>query len=318
MRVVITGASGYMGSAFAERLASEGHHVVATSHRGEVRVEGVDMVRCDIRDPEQVRRAVKGADTVVHCAALVGPYHRTADLEKTNVMGTRNVVRAALEEGTGHLVHVSSTCVMDEYIDHDGTDESHPYPEVPRDDYTGTKIAAERLVLDHTDGPAVTVLRPGWVWGPGAPGMQGLLWTLDRGLFVMPGRGDNVLHLTYIDNLASVATRVVGRQTPGTFIITDGARTDLATFTGCLLRHLGRGPRVGSVPFGIAYALSSLIEPFGVALGTGLPNRLQLSNLGRSHRFDTTRAREVLGYRPTVDLEEGSARTVGWYMGVRR
>ncbi len=75
---------------------------------------------------------------------------------------------------------------------------------------------------------------------------------------------------------------------------------------------------MGSVPFGIAYALSSLIEPFGVALGTGLPNRLQLSNLGRSHHFDTTRAREVLGYRPTVDLEEGSARTVGWYMGVRR
>lgn len=318
MRVVVTGASGYVGGAFAERLARAGHHVVATSHRGEVRVEGVDTVRCDIRDPGQVRRALRGADTIVHCAALVGPYYRTADLEMTNVTGTRNVLRAASEEGTGHLVHVSSTCVMDEYRDHDGTDESHPYPKVTRDGYTMTKLAAERLVLDNADGLAVTVLRPGWVWGPGAPGMQGLLWALDRGLFVMPGKGDNMLHLTYVDNLASVAPRVVGRRTPGTFIITDRACTDLATFTACLLRHLGRGSRVGSVPFEIAYALSSLIEPLEVALGTGLLNRLQLSNLGRSHRFDTTHAREVLGYRPTVDLEEGSARTVGWYKEVRR
>ena len=274
------------------------------------------MVDCDVRDLDQVRQAVEGIDAVVHAAARVGANHKMADLVAVNVDGTRNIMDASSECGVDHVVHISSTCVMDEYVDHNGTDESHPYPSRARDGYTRTKVEAERLALGYSDRLKVTVLRPGWVWGPDAPGMYGLIRALDNGTFTMPGRGDNVLHLVYKDNLASVIDRVVERSATGKFIITDGPTTDLGTFVGCLRRCLGKDPSVRRLPFGLVYNLSALTEPVGRSLGIGLPTRLQMCNLGRNHDFDNRRSREVLDYDPVVGLEEGVARTVEWYRGV--
>ena len=317
MRVLVSGASGYVGGALAERLVLAEHDVVATRNSREIDVEGVEVVDCDVRDLDQVRQAVEGADAVVHAAARVGANHSMADLMAVNVDGTRNIMDACSECGVGHVVHISSTCVMDSYVDHFGSDESHPYPSKARDGYTRTKVEAERLALGYSDRLKVTVLRPGWVWGPDAPGMHGLIRALDNGLFAMPGRGDNVLHLVYRDNLVSVIDRVVERAAPGKFILTDGSGTDLGTFVGCLRRCLGKDPRVPSLPFGLVYNLSAVTEPVGRSLGIGLPTRLQMCNLGRNHDFDNRRAREVLGYEPVVGLEEGVAMTVAWYREVR-
>jgi nucleoside-diphosphate-sugar epimerase len=315
MRVLVTGASGYVGGAMAERLVRAGHQVMVTRHSREVPIEGVEEVDCDIRDPEQVRSAVNGVGTVVHCAALVGAGHDAADLMAVNLEGTRNLMEACCELDVGHVVHVSSTCVMDEYIDHHGSDESHPYPSEVRDAYTRSKVEAERLALACSDRLDVTVLRPGWVWGPDAPGMRGLIMALDRALLAVPGKGDNALHLVFRDNLASVIDGVVERPVPGTYIITDGPGTDLRTFTGCIGDALGREPRVLRIPFGLMYHLSSVTEPLARSMGVGLPTRLQVCNLGRHHDFDNGRSRDVLGYESLVGLEEGVARTVARYRG---
>lgn len=316
MRVLVTGASGYVGGALAERLVGVGHEVVATRNFTEVEIDGVEVVDCDVRDRDQVRQAIEGVDVVVHAAACVGANHRRTDLQAVNVDGTRNIMDACIEGGVSHVAHISSTCVMDEYVDHFGSDESHPYPSKARDGYTRTKVEAERLAMGCSDRLNVTILRPGWVWGPGAPGMHGLIKALDKGRFAMPGRGDNVLHLVYRDNLASVIDRVVKGAALGKFIITDGAGTNLGSFLGCLKTRLGKDPRMRSLPFGLAYGLSAVTEPVGRSLGIGLPTRLQMCNLGRNHDFANKRAREVLGYEPVVGLEEGVARTVEWYREV--
>ena len=313
MRVLVTGASGYVGRALVEQLVLAEHNVVATRHSREVDIEGAGVVNCDVRDLDQVRKAVEGADVVIHSAALVGVSKSMADLKAVNVDGTRNIMDACSALGVGHVVHISSTCVMDEYIDHFGSNESHPYPSEERDGYTRTKVEAERLALGYSDRLKVTVIRPGWVWGPGAPGMYGLIKALDKGLFALPGRGDNILHLVYRDNLASAIGQVVDGSACGKFIITDGPNTDLGTFVGCLRRRLGKDPRVRSLPFGLVYNLSAVTEPIGRFLGVGLPNRLQVCNLGRNHDFDNQRSREFLKYEPIVGLEEGIARTVRWY-----
>lgn len=317
MRVLVTGASGYVGRALAEQLVLAEHDVVTTRYLREVDVEGVDVVDSDVRDSDQVRQAVEGVDTVVHSAALVGASHGMADLKAVNVEGTRNIMDACIDFDVGHVVYISSTCVMDEYVDHFRSDESHPYPSEERDCYTRTKVEAERHVLGCSDRLKVTVLRPGWVWGPGAPGMYGLVRALDKGLFAMPGRGDNILHLVYRDNLASVIGQVVDGSALGKFIITDGSSTDLGTFLGCIRRCLGKDPRVPSLPFGLVYHVSAITGPIGRSLGIGLPDRLQMCNIGRNHEFDNRRSREVLGYEPVVGLEEGVARTVEWYREVR-
>ena len=316
MRVLVTGASGYVGGILAERLVLSAHEVVATRNSREVAIEGVEVVDCDIRVPDQVDRAVEGADAVVHAAALVGANHGRADLRSVNVDGTRNLMNACIEGGVGQVVHISSTCVMDEYVDHFGSDESHPYPSKARDGYTRTKVEAEKYAVGCSDRMKVTVLRPGWVWGPGAPGMHGLIRALDKGRFAMPGRGDNALHLVYRDNLASVIDRVMKEAAPGKFIVTDGSGTDLRSFLGRLRTSLGKDPRLRSLPFGLAYGLSAVTEPVGRSLGIDLPTRLQMCNLGRNHAFTNQRARDVLGYEPVVSLDEGVKRTVEWYREV--
>ena len=179
-RVLVTGADGFIGSHLTEALVREGHEVCAFVQynsfnswgwldrcASDVRGE-FEVFAGDVRDPNGVRTAVAGRDTVLHLAALIAipySYHSPATYVDTNVTGTLNVVQAARDLGVERIVHTSTSEVY-------GTarfvpiTEAHPLQ--PQSPYSASKIGADQIALSYyySFGTPVVVLRPFNTYGP--------------------------------------------------------------------------------------------------------------------------------------------------------
>jgi len=178
LRILVTGAGGFIGSHLTERLVQEGHDVRAfIRYNSQGRWGWLEESPCkdqievymgDIRDLDSVRGAVKGVDIIFHLAALIGiPYSYKSPLAyiRTNIEGTYNVLEAALKEGCRRVIHTSTSEVYGtaQYVP---IDEAHPlHAQSP---YAATKIAADQLALSYYrsfDLPVV-VARPFNTYGP--------------------------------------------------------------------------------------------------------------------------------------------------------
>ncbi len=174
MKAFVTGADGFIGSHLCEALRDAGHDVTGLalynsfdSYGWLDEVEGVEKVRGDIRDAEQMRRLIKGHDTVFHLAALISvpdSYLRPRSYIDTNVMGTLNILEAARDAGS-KVIHTSTSEVYGT-AQYTPMDEGHPIN--PQSPYAASKVAADALVKSYHlsyDLPCV-ILRPFNTYGP--------------------------------------------------------------------------------------------------------------------------------------------------------
>lgn len=180
MKVLVTGADGFIGSHLAEELVRRGHDVRAFvyynsfGHRGwldssptEIQ-EALDFFAGDVRDPHGVRTAMQGCDTVLHLAALIGipySYHSPDAYVDTNVRGTLNIVQAARDLDIQKVVHTSTSEVYGtaQYVP---IDEKHPLQ--GQSPYSATKIGADQIALSfhRSFGTPVSIARPFNTFGP--------------------------------------------------------------------------------------------------------------------------------------------------------
>jgi NAD dependent epimerase/dehydratase len=180
MRILVTGADGFIGSHLVEHLLSNGYEVKAFVYYNSFNtwgwldtlpketLEKIDVFCGDIRDPNGVREAMKGVDTVMHLAALIAipfSYHSPDSYVDTNIKGTLNVMQAARELGTKRLL-VTSTSEVYGTARYVPIDENHPFQ--GQSPYSATKIGADRLAESFYrsfDTP-VTIVRPFNTYGP--------------------------------------------------------------------------------------------------------------------------------------------------------
>ena len=174
MKVLVTGASGFLGGHLAERAAEAGDEVrVLVRESSDIKqlraVPGIEVVRGDLSDAESLRSAVRGIEVVHHSAARVVGYGSRAQFVETNVRGTARLMAAAQSAGVGRFVFVSSPSALMGRNEGDrfGIDESTPYPDRWLNLYSETKAQAERLVLAaNRPGFTTVALRPRGIWGP--------------------------------------------------------------------------------------------------------------------------------------------------------
>jgi len=179
-KILVTGADGFIGSHLVETLIFEGYDIRAfvyynsfgswgwlDSLSKEFR-QNLDVFMGDIRDPNGVREAMKGCDTVLHLAALIGipfSYHSPDSYVDTNIKGTLNVVQAARDLDVSRVVHTSTSEVYGtaQYVP---IDEDHPL--VGQSPYSATKIAADQIALSYYRSfeTPVSVIRPFNTYGP--------------------------------------------------------------------------------------------------------------------------------------------------------
>jgi NAD dependent epimerase/dehydratase len=310
VRVLVTGADGFIGSHLVERLVAEGALVRAFclyTSRGswgwldeatpEVRA-ALDVRLGDIRDARFVADAAEGMEVIFHLAALIAiPYSYVApeSFVDTNVMGTLNVLEAARRAGVRRVIATSTSEVYGTPTTLPITEE-HPFN--AQSPYAATKVAADQLTLAYhrSYGVPAVILRPFNTYGP-RQSARAVLPTMLRQLLdgrteVRLGRQDTRRDLTYVADTVDGFIRAA--TTPGI----DGATIQLGT---------GRSESIGDL-----FALARrVVGVDAVAVEDPARVRPDASEV-LVLRSDPARARALLGWQATTTLEDGLGQTIDW------
>ena len=321
-KILVTGASGFLGGRLVDVLSSQGDAV-----RGATRLvsrartlPGVEWVQCDLASEEELRIALRNIETVFHCAALNGAPGSLEEFEDANVRGTLRLVRIAADAGVKTFVHVSSMAV---YAAPDASstilDENSPYDgrAAERGAYTRSKLTADAALLQYARrelSPRIIVLRPGTMYGPGA--------RLPVGRFQLPSSRERPLvagsrrlpaGLVYVDNVvdAMLAAARSGVPTGSIYNLVDSEDCDQEELARTICELSEGRIRPVFAPYPLVWAAMLALDLFSMVrtgqLGT---RRYRLQRSLAPMRFQCAAARKDLGWRPRVTLAQGLARVL--------
>ncbi|NTW74896.1 MAG: SDR family NAD(P)-dependent oxidoreductase [Chlorobiaceae bacterium] len=323
--VLVTGASGFIGSHLVNRCLREGVHVKALVRSGnpriaELRRSGVEIVEGDVRDDAAVDAAVQGCSLVFHTAALTSDWGPMQDFIDINVGGTRRVCDAALRHGVGRLVHVSSfECFAHSRLDR--IDEETPF--APRGaSYADTKIDSTREAWAAAErGLGVCVLHPVWVYGPEDRTLFPLLADGIRRRQMFYWARNARMSLVHVDNLVELCMLAATHPSAAgqAFLACD---EEEMTFEGlCSLIALAIGAKPSSLylPYGAVYVLAGVMEAlYRLARSPQRPiiTRQAVELLASRAYVDASKARNLLGWRSAMRLDEGIRLTLQWLLTV--
>lgn len=311
MKLLVTGASGFVGMRVCELAADE---VVGVGRRVLDPAPTWTYVRGDLADG--VPALPWEPDAVIHAAARATPYAKPRAYERDNVLATQRVLDFCAAHGHPRLVYVSSSSVLYRDGDQLGLTEESPVGPTFANDYARTKAAGEDLVRTY-DGSWV-VARPRAVYGPrdtvlfprvlaaAAKGRLPLLTGRET-----PAMGDVV----YVDNLAEQLLALARRtDVTGTIHLTNGAPVDMQALLLSVLERLGYDAPTRGVPISRALRAATVIERAWRLLrlpGEPPITRYGVGVLSWSKTFDPTKMLEVLG-PPAISTDEGVDRFVTW------
>jgi 2-alkyl-3-oxoalkanoate reductase len=315
MRVVVTGASGFVGGAVASALAIDGHDVVGCGRtpQGWVAPAGThgSYVVWDVTSsaPSTLERP----DAIVHAAALADDWAGFGEAMRANATGTRTVAEAWGRPAGArpHFVHISTSSVYDAVAPTVMGVETDRMPTRFLSAYSASKAAAERSLA----GRRAIILRPHAVYGPGDTTLlPRLIAGVRRSRLMLPA-GGAVLHtLTHIDNLVeAVRLALMAEAAAHTRVFNVGDAEPVllsAALEEVLARAGRRGVKLGSLPYRVAFEAARASE--ALARVTGRRPRLTryaVSQLGLERTLDLGAARRELGYDPAPTNFSGAE---GW------
>jgi UDP-glucose 4-epimerase len=307
MRIVVTGATGNVGTSVVRALAA--HEAVETvvglaRRLPELRIEGVTWARADVA-VDALQPLFSGADAVIHLAWLIQPSRDEQALERVNVVGSRRVFDAAVAAGVPAIVHASSVGAYSPGAKDQRVDESWPTDGIASSYYSRQKVAVERQLdefeVAHPDTRIVR-LRPGLIFkrtaGAGirrlfaGPFLPGSLLRPDT-LPVLPSIDGLRVQVVHTDDVAQAYVGAVVRDVRGAFNVATEPAVDpalLARLFSARLLPLGRRLARGTVEALWRMHLQPT-SPGWLDLGLGVP------------LLDVSRARNVLGWTPQHDAE---------------
>lgn len=320
MKVLVTGARGFLGGAVALELIRRGHEVRAFQ-RGPSGIGGIEEYLGSVDDRAAVDAAMSGVDAVVHLAAKVSFHGSPSEFEAVNVVGTRNVVHAARNAGASRFVLVSTPSVAHAGDSLVGVGAGRADPARARGEYARTKAIAEleTLAADSADMPIVAV-RPHIVWGPGDTQLVARVVERARsGRLPLLGHGAALIDTTYVTNAADAIGAALDRapEVHGeAFVISNGQPRPVGDLLADICTAAGvPAPKV-RVPAALARAAGGVVESlWRVRPGTDEPpmTRFLAEQLSTAHWFDQRHTREALGWLPRVSIDEGIGELAAFY-----
>jgi nucleoside-diphosphate-sugar epimerase len=326
VNVLVTGATGFTGGHLARALKARGDSVTAMVRpsirsdpgpAAELQREGIAIVPGDLASPESLPAALTGGfDVVYNIAAL----YRQAGLpdgvyEQVNAIGVGRLIEAAARAGVRRVVHCSTVGVHGD-VEHPPADEDAPLR--PGDVYQVSKLKGEGIAREAAarTGVEVVIARPSGIYGPGDRRLLKLFRGVARRRFVTLGDGRIFYHLTYIDDLVE-GFRLCGevpRAAGRTYILAGAEVPTLNELTALIAEEAHvPAPRL-HLPVWPVWLAGAACEALCAPLGIEPPlYRRRVDFFTKSRAFAITRAREELGYAPSMSLRDGVRRTLAWY-----
>jgi len=274
----------------------------------------VETVEGDLADPRTFAAALEGVDVVIHAGARVATSGSWADFDAVNVRGTEELIAASEKAGVGHFVHVSSLSVYDIAADGASLDEDSPLESGSQDRgfYSRSKLEADLVAQRAIERSApVTIVRPGLIFGPGRPVPLARRSVAAGRLRLLLASPSYLMPMAFVDNvadaivLASRCPQAIGRVYT---LIDDHVRQ--ADYARMFREASGQSWRPIYIPPVLVRTAVSLVEGAARAAGKKPPvTRHQVDRTLRSARFDGSRARRELEWKPEVTIFEALQRS---------
>ncbi len=325
IKVLVTGAAGFVGRTLCKELFNRGFQVRAAMRtRGQLSSAGETVAVGEINGDTKWSDALRGVGTVIHLAARVHVMKDQAadplsEFLKVNLYGTSNLAQQAANAGVKRLVLVSSVKVNGEStapvstlspINGEGKNVFFESDEPdPQDPYGVSKLQAEQVLhsIARTTGMQVVIVRPPLVYGPGVKGnFLRLLAAIDRGIPLPLAGARNLRSLVYLGNLVDALIACASHPAAAgqTYLVSDGEDISTAQLAEMIARALGRKDRTYYLPPGLLRAAATI-----------LGRAEQVDRLFGSLRVNDQKLRSELSWTPPFKLEQGLRVTTEWYRG---
>jgi len=321
-RILVTGASGFLGSRLLETLTERGYAVRALvrklSDTKKLETCGVEIFFGDVADLESLQPAFQDIDVVVHAAADTAGNER--DGEWSTIRGTRNVLELCDQSKIKKLIYISSCAVYGIADYKEGTvvaeDASlERFPE-KRGFYSWAKLKADQIVSEAMANGALPImnLRPGTIWGPGGEIFTPMMgFSLGAKLFAVIGNGKFVLPYVYIDNLVeAIILGIEKKETVGgIYNVVDVERITKKEYMNRVVKKIHPRAACLYIPYCLLYAAVYLQEKLFSWMGRKpFLTRYRLTSSQRSILYDSSKLQRDLGWQPSVSFEAGARNVV--------
>lgn len=321
-KVLVTGATGFLGKRLAKRLVDEGYPVRALARKlsnvGALKKLGVEIAFGDLGDESSIAAAVRGVDVIVHAAA--GTSGTAKDSYTATIQGTRNVLEACRTSHVKKLVYISSSSVYEAagYTENQLVTEEAQLERFPlrRGHYSAAKLQAEALVTEamNHDGCPIVVLRPGTLYGPGAEvytKMMGVSFA--RKIFVVFGDGQGELPLVHVDNIVDAIVESISNSAADNqvFNVVDHELVTKKMYMERVVKPLHPKATVIYCPMSLLLILTWLQEKL-IALFGKQPflTVYRLASSQKRIRYSTSRIENAIGWRSRIRFDQGAEQLV--------
>lgn len=313
MRIFVTGASGFVGGAAAEKLVAGGHDVRAMSRSEKsdaaIRALGATPVRCDLENV--AAEHIGDAEAIIHCAAFVEQWGPRDAWRKFNMDGTRRTLEAANSAGAKRFIHISTESVLWRGQHLRGVDETYPRAPNSPYPYSWTKARAEELVEDaNTPAFQTIILRPRFIWGPGDTTLLPTIRHMAKtGQWMWIDNGRAQTSTTHIANLVHAIELALSHGGGGQayFILDDGVRS-MKEMIGAIAATQNIALPDRSAPAWMADAIGATCEVLWSTLplkGEPPLTRFSAMIMSRDSVLKDDKARAEMGYRPVISVDDG-------------
>ncbi len=325
MKILVTGASGFLGGHLIDELSKKGYSVRGMvrnpAKAGRLRELGVEVFYGDLTLHDTLYSAVKGVDAVVHLAAYYTFVGSKKLYRLVNVDGTRALAEASLKAGVKRFIYCSTTEAIGPVRNPPGDELTPPNPQF---EYGRSKLAAEEVVRDlGSKGLDYTIVRPSGIYGPRNVNDVAYWFIMNvakGGVFskFMVGDGNYLVQFTHVKDVVEGFTLVLENpevSSRQTYIISDENAYTYREVYQILAELLDKEPPKYTIHPILAKGLLAFTEIYDrLRGGDNLMLRMKIVDAVTTHRaYRIDKAKKELGYRPQYDLRRGLRDTIKWY-----
>ena len=325
MKILLTGATGFLGRYVAKRLVKIGHEVIGVSrHKKDlIELEEVNFIEFDLLDLNKLESVCKEVDCIIHTAALSTVWGKESDFVLNNVIATKNIIEVCKKNNIPKCIYISSPSVYTSAIDKFNIKEE----ESPKNNeftyYIKTKLMAEQEIMNKAKESQTQfiILRPRGIFGIGDTSIIPRLIKVNSKIGIpYINEGKSIIDITHVENVVEAIMLSlyydVGSLGYDIFNITNDQSVSLGYLLDLLFKQIDVKPKYINIDFNSIYSIASFIEKiykFFKIYKEPILTRYTVCTIGNSQTLNIDKAKNKLHYKPIISIEKGIEEYAKWY-----